>query len=305
MSLEDFQNIKITLTEKVMSSRADLPMCFPDSITKRITVHSMYFINTDTAQKFYKDEREKSDFNDIINSLKQQNCKSLIMTAPGSPYSCGRAVQYGKSTPSDIKAFIEVAFSKGIIESYAIRKNLIKKGQKLVFLAETDIQNIVQNWMKDTGVGVDCSGFVQQAAIEARDSERKKALITNEILKAAGSQNFVPVPSELSKIERSAASYLKGPRVEHPSELTPGVVWVIKSGNFWHIRRVTAVRNVTLGNGTETIEFETEESAGGSTRSEPGPTKRTWRTNNTKKYDPIIRVDVSGSSATGSFHKIP
>jgi hypothetical protein len=265
----------------------------------------MYFINTETANNHYKSEREKSDFNAIINTLKQQNCKSLIMTSPGNPYSCGRAVQYGKSTPSDIKAFVEVAFSKGIIEDYALRKNLIQKGQKLIFLTETNIQDIVQRWMKDTGVGVDCSGFVQQAAIEARESERKAAMTLNELLKLAGSQNFVPVPSELSKIERSAASFRSGPKVAHPSELIPGVAWVVKSDDFWHIRMVTAVRNVTLGNGTETIEFDTEESAGGSTRSYPGPIKRTWKTFDSKKFDPISCVSGKGGSTAGSFHRIP
>jgi hypothetical protein len=112
----------------------------------------------------------------------------------------------------------------------------------------------------------------------------------------------MPVPPQISAEERNAASFHREPRVTRPVDLRPGDVWVVQGGG--HIRMISAVRQISLTPGSQTIEFDTAESAGSSTSSTPGPVARTWHTHNMTVFFPITKVGHTARPRGGTFHRI-
>jgi cell wall-associated NlpC family hydrolase len=297
-TLDRFQNMPID----VVGSQP-MPPGFigpPPPRTVTVSVHAQYFINTETARNHYQAARRTARFSSIIRALEQREEMSLL-EGSGRRRSAGRAVELGKSTPEDIKKFVEEALAQDIIRDYAIRHRVIRANQQLVDLAPDDLQALIQRWMRETGVGVDCSGFVQQAAIEARELERGVISLVNMVRGALGLPP-IPLPPEISREERRAASFANGPRVREPRDLRPGDAWVVTGGG--HVRIVALVREVTLPSGATTIEFETAESSGGSTQPEPGPVQRTWQTHTLTRFQPITAVGHTTPPRGGSFHRI-
>jgi hypothetical protein len=94
--------------------------------------------------------------------------------------------------------------------------------------------------------------------------------------------------------------------------LRPGDVWVIppREQPPGHVRIISAVRNATMDNGTEVIEFETAESKGSgrpfdprdprSTQRPRGPVGRRWRTASRTEFHPIYPGGSSDDDST--FH---
>jgi hypothetical protein len=290
--LEQFQRIPIEVTGSAPMSQDNMSVAVP--ISQRIEVEAAYFINTDTARAHYAGARQEADFHAIIRALRQHGQTSLIEGARGAR-TAGRSVELGKATPAEIKLFIEEALARGSIQRYAIRTGSLPSGQQLVELTEHDLRTVIEGWINYTGVGVDCSGFVLQVAIQAREDVRTA-------LAAAGTP-IDQLPREISRAERNARSFRRGPRVTRPVDLHPGDAWIVSDGG--HIRIISDVRTVTLQDGSEAIEFDTAESSGGSTQAAPGPVGRTWRTHSTTAFNPITRINSTGTAIGGSFHRIP
>jgi hypothetical protein len=249
---------------------------------KRVTFHAAYFINTDTAQANVKGARDKSDFDDIADSVNATGSTSLL-EGGGKKRKSGRAVQYGKSTPQEVEQFVQQALDNGTIQTYAIQQGKMKANQQLGDLGDA-AGEVVQSWVIDNGVGVDCSGFVQQAAIHARDAVRSE-------LQGMG----IPqdkLPKSIKHEERNAASFADGAEVKHPADLHPGDAWVLNNGK--HVKIIMEVRQATNDKGDPIIEFDTAESSGDSTHTATGPTQKTVKTNSLTQF-----------GVGGSFHRIP
>jgi hypothetical protein len=152
------------------------------------------------------------------------------------------------------------------------------------------------------GVGVDCSGFVLQAAIRAREAERAAISLRN-VLGGLFGLPPQPLPPERSHRMRKAVSFRRGPRVRRPTDLRPGDAWVVRGGG--HVRIVTAVRERTLPGGRAVIEFDTAESSGDWRQPLPGPVARTWRTRSRRRFHSIRSVGHTARPRGGTFHRIP
>ncbi|HEX5838896.1 MAG TPA: hypothetical protein VFY26_13765 [Anaerolineales bacterium] len=294
-TLDRFENIPIDVVQR-------LPRGFigPPAMV-RVSVHAQYFINRPAAQAHYRAARRTARFRDISSALERRGELSVLEGSRGPRFS-GRAVELGKASPEDIKAFVEEAIAQDIIRDYAIRRRAITARQDLIDLAPAVLQALIQRWMRETGIGVDCSGFVQQAAIRAREQERERISAINSITGMFGVPP-IPLPPEISPVERSARSFRSGPRVRQPRDMRPGDAWVMAGGG--HIRIVTAVREAVISGGTNTIEFDTAESSGGSTQPDPGPFARTWRTRSLTRFEPIRAVGHTARPRGGTFHRIP
>jgi hypothetical protein len=247
-----------------------------------ITFHAAYFINTDTAKEYVKDARDKSDFSDIVKSENKSGETSVIQSS-GKEYKSGAAVKVGKATPENVQQFTQEAIDNGTIRSYAIQKNKLTASQQLSDLGTEEAGKLVQDWVIDNGVGVDCSGFVLQAAIRARDAVRDE-------LRGLGIPDD-KLPKEVGHEERKAKSFDQGTKVDHPKDLRPGDAWVLNNGA--HVKIVIETREISKPNGSKAIEIDTAESAGGSTDTDTGPTQGKKQTTS---------LTVFGIS--GSFHRI-
>lgn len=298
-TLDEFQNIPIDVPG-VQTLPPDT-VGPPAPITVRVHVHAQYFINTETARAHYQAERRTERFGSIIRALARRGEMSVLEGGRG-PRGAGRAVEYGKASPADIKNFVEEAISQGIIQQYAVRRRAITASQQLTDLAPADLQDLIQGWMRHTGVGVDCSGFVQQAAIRAREEERARISALNAFTGLFGLPPMA-LPPAIDPQERSARSFRRGAQRRRPTDLRPGDAWVVTGGG--HVRIVTDVREATLPSGSTTVEFDTAESSGGSTSPDPGPVARTWRTRSLATFHPITAVGHTARARGGTFHSIP
>jgi hypothetical protein len=186
----------------------------------------------------------------------------------------------GKSTPDDVAKFVEAGQTQ--ILSYAVSKgakkpdgHAITATDHLTDLDSNVLQKTVQDWVHDNGIGVDCSGFVLQATIKAREAVRAKAQAQN-----------AAVPPELSHEERSASSFRSGSARAAPTDLRVGDVWVIGTPGH-HVRIVTGVRNAKTATNTDCIEFDTAESSGDVDATTVGPTSNTFKTASKTVFDPL------------------
>lgn len=249
---------------------------------KQVTFHAAYYINTDAAKAHVQSARDASQFSKIVKAVNASGSPSTIQSG-GKAYGGGSAALVGKSTPDNVRQFTQEALNNGAVRKYALQQGTLPASKQLSDLSDGDAAAVVQSWVLDNGVGVDCSGFVLQAAIKARDEVRKE-------LRALG----VPegkLPKALSHEERNAKSFESGPLVAHPTDLQPGDAWVLNSGK--HVKIVTAVRRASNAGGDPVIEIDTAESAGDSTHTAKGPVAGTRQTRS---------LTVFGLG--GSFHRI-
>lgn len=246
--------------------------------SKKVHVHAQYFnnkFNRLTKYKRYKTARKKQKFSDVIDDLHDRGVMS-VLEGEKKRRSSGRAVEVGKASPEDIKAFVEEAIAQGTIERYAIASRKLEKGKQLVTLPTDVLQALIQSWMRETGVGLDCNGFVQQALIQVREEERAMTSLINSITGAFGLPDL-PMPEEIERADISVGGFKTNEIVKKPTELRPGDAWVMTGPNLNHIRIVTRVSEV-VWKGKPTIEFDTAEST-----PPRGPIARTWHTSSMKK----------------------
>ncbi len=310
--LEAFNNILINVqgtTADVSGEEGEGGVIQLPPITT-VAVRAAYFINTETARRHYRGRRRsggRRSFNTVVRALRDS---SFIRTRTGrgrrrrvTARTIGRAVQLGKATPQEIRAFVQAAVDSGVIARFARRRRLLPRRQSLGDLDPAQIQNIVQTWIYRMGLGVDCSGFVLQVVQRARQDLQDLASTYNE--RFAGGMFGLPrvqepgdvTPGDL--VERTAHSYSRYPRVRVPTELRIGDVWLMNCRRrrqrrprrclrWGHIRILSDVRQVSQ-DGEDKIEFETAESTGGSTRPRAGQVGRTWRTHSLTVLHPIMR----------------
>jgi hypothetical protein len=247
---------------------------------KDVTVHAAYFINRVSSQAAY---HSGATFNKIVKALRE---KTLIETgAPPSKYRQGRAVEMGKATPDDVRAFIEEALEQGAIKTYA-HATAPFSGQfpagktELWDLPDAALHDVIQTWVTDKGVGVDCSGFVLQAAIAVREK-----------IQAAYKAKGLPVPDEykpgISHEERSAADFASGTARAHPTDIKLGDAWVIGTH---HVRIVSSTPFEADGQ----IQFDADESYGDTNQTTVGPISHTWRTKSTTVFNTMKRLKDGG-----------
>jgi hypothetical protein len=288
-TLHGYQNIPVRVEGTQPMAEGDQGP--PAQVTMTTTVKAAYYINTETARNRYGPRRGAS-FNRVIRAMRGE--LSMIQGST-SRRTAGQAVQFGKATPAEASEFINEAISQGVVQRYAVRQRVLKRGQQLVELPLTDLQSVIQDWVHHVGVGVDCSGFVMTATIRAREKVRAA--------QAAAGVAEDQLPAELSHRERNARSYRNEPQVGSPADLRVGDAWVVRNGA--HIRLVTAVRSGASGSGGAAVEFDTAESSGTSTQSTVGPTSATWRTASETTFLPVREVGGAGRRQRGSFHRVP
>jgi hypothetical protein len=194
----------------------------------------------------------------------------------------------GKATPDDVRAFVEEALEQGAIKAYAHAtapfSGLFLTGKtELYDLPDDTLHDVIQTWITDKGVGVDCSGFVLQAAIAIREK-----------IQAAYTEKGLPIPAEyqaaISHEERSAASFANGTARSHPTDITLGDAWVI--GNH-HVRIVASTPFEVDGQ----IQFDADESYGDTDQTTVGPILHTWRTKSTTVFNTMTRLKEGGDPA--------
>ncbi len=296
-TLQSFQQISMQVSgplndEDTQTSRL---------VTHEIIVKAQYFINTETGKNHFAAARRTAGFTSIKRALAQRGHVSIVQSSTGGSLSSGRAVELGKGTPDDIRLFVQEAVNNGTIEQFARANGYIRDGEQLMVLPAWLIQVAVQHWMQETGVGVDCSGFVLQATHNARQALINHINDCNAMFMEMG-LNFaynVPDPTDINV--RSAASFRGEPAVGTPLNLRPGDTWVVSEGG--HIRVIIEVREVLKADATEAIEFVTAESSGGSTSPNPGPIRKTWQTHSLTELNPITNISGGGDSE-GSFHRV-
>jgi len=247
--------------------------------SKTLTVHSAYFINTDTAKAAYRTE---ASFTKVAKALQ---AKSLVEYDSGKPYSVGMAVRVGKSTPSDVQAFVEEAAEEGLVKTYAHAtdpfKHQFPAGKtELVDLPETTLHDVIQQWVIDKGVGVDCSGFVLQAAVAVREK-------IHAVAKEKGMAVPADYQGDIAHTERSAASFASGTARSAPTDIRLGDAWVIGTT---HVRIVASTPVEADGQ----VQFDADESQGDSTHTAVGPTSHTWRTHSKTAFNPMLRLKEGG-----------
>jgi hypothetical protein len=275
----------------------------PSGPPKRVTVkvHAQYFNNKYSAS--YEGIRNQNEaFRKIKKRLKDDGVMS-VLSGEKKPLLAGRAVEVGKASPEDIKAFVEAAIAEGIMEKYARSARAghkLKGGQKLVDLPDQDLEELIQGWMKETGVGLDCNGFVQQALIQAREDERAMTSLVNSITGAFGLPEL-PMREEIDHKIKAVGSFKTKEIVKTPTELRPGDAWVVHGEG--HLRIVTDVREVMLPNGKMTIQFDTAESTVYS-KLDPGPVAHTWQTGSLTSFKSIKEINNKAKPRGGTFHHV-
>jgi len=276
LDLEAFNNIKV-----------DVPT---GDKSVSITVRAAYFIHTDAGEENVRQARKKSKFSSIKKTLQENSNISLMKTGKGKEMHSGFAVEYGKATPDDLRLFIQEAINSGAIERYAKSKKKLSSGKTLGDLDANTLQEVTQQWIYDNGVGVDCSGFVVQTQVNAREKVRA------EMASLGVSES--DMPGEITSNVRNAKSFKKEASVSKPSELRPGDAWVTTSGG--HIRILTDVKQVRRGDKdiiefkTAESSFKTAESSGGAESREKGQIAKTRRTAGLDDWGRI----------KGSFHRL-
>jgi hypothetical protein len=274
-----------------------------DVDSKTVSVRAVYFNNKFNRLAEYEDHqnaRIEQKFKKIIKALKGHGARVLEGTR--GHRSAGEAVQVGKASPGDIKAFVEAAIAEGVIERYAIASRKLKKGEQLVKLPESVLQTLIQEWMQKTGVGLDCNGFVQQALIQVREEERAMTSLINSIADTFGLPTL-PMPEGIKRQDISVGGFKTKENVKTPTELRPGDVWVTHREG--HIRIVTDVREVVLPNGKTTIQFDTAESTVfDKEKLDPGPIALTWQTGSLTSFKSIKEINDKAKPRGGTFHHI-
>jgi hypothetical protein len=281
--LDSFRSIEIKVTGAAPAGGGTPP-------TTTLIIHSAYYIDTDTAKANYHAANNFPKFQSIVDAL---NGESALQEASGKMYTSGTAVSGGKSTPDDIKAFVEEAIAQGAIQSYARKWYPAKfpPGKTdLTDLADGDLQTVIQDWVIQKGIGVDCSGFVLQAAIKARQDLQQAYTDKGLEIPAA-------IAGDISNQERAAKEFkVEGSERKKPTEIKVGDAWVIGTT---HVRIVSALGPELASR----VQFDTAESQGGSTHTDIGPTSHTWRTASKEAFEPFLLLEEGGDPAKDADFK--
>ncbi len=153
----------------------------------------------------------------------------------GGTFTIGRAAQYGKASPGTLEDFLQHAVDEGYVTPDGDRE--------WADLSSDEKRSVLQDWVDQKQVGVDCSGFV--------------AHLRTEIRRTVG-----------ATVERVAnrgatAHHEIVDRVETPADLQPGDVWVSHDTDAGdssnHVRMVSRI----VDQSADRVEFEYAESAGG------------------------------------------
>jgi hypothetical protein len=245
--------------------------------------------------------RAKYDFDAIADQLGGESV--LISLGTSKTFTSGDAVRNGKASPDDVQAFVQQALTEGSLKKYATDAQMLSSGKKddpkpteLSGLSGEALLTLIQDWVYQMGIGVDCSGFVLQAAQKAQEARQAQA----------GAAGTAP-PGDLDLTERYAKDFKKGTK-RKPSELQPGDAWVIGSEDHWH--HVTIVFDVQQkertdkkGNKTAYIEFKAAESMGSPEHTHPGQQQTTFETAGIDKFDPL-KPNWGSDYAGGNFYPI-
>jgi hypothetical protein len=308
--LKDYNNIPVLIKEDVPIPGAEAGQAAPieesgtseptsegqaagaqqttKSVTKKIKVRAVYFINRD--KETVAPARKAAGFGEIADAI-DDNLSELMGGNNKKGYyqlRAGRAVELGKATPEDIELFVNQAVKSGEIRSYGQRQGVLKEGEQLVSLGNEALQGLVQDWMYATGVGVDCSGFISIVLYRAREKVRQDML-------AAG----VPedeLPRSLHRLQRPQLKKKKA--LSAPTELRPGDVWLTADGG--HVRVIMQAYESVSKAGTPIIEFITAEST---TTGITGPFEKKWQTGGLKSFKPIKNI-AGGGPKDGSFYRV-
>jgi hypothetical protein len=258
------------------------------TVTKKVKVRAVYFINRHKDQ--VKAARKAAGFGQIADTIDVQ-LSELMGGSTKKGYhllGAGRAVEVGKATPEDIELFLDQAVKSGEILNYGLREGVLKEGGQLVDLSNEALSKLIQDWMYATGVGVDCSGFINIALVRAREEIRDQ-------MRAAG----VPdeeLPRSLARMQRPQLNKKK--EVTDPTELRPGDVWVTHNGG--HVRVIMTAQEKVDESGKSIMEFVTAEST---TTGETGPAEKKWHTDSLKTIGPITNIS-GGGSTDGNIYKV-
>jgi hypothetical protein len=305
--LEKYNNITVTIKEKVPVASAEgsqgaaeasgespsqeqAATAQPASktVTKKVKVRAVYFINRKKDE--VKAARKAAGFGQIADTI-DVHLSELKGGSNKKGYhflGAGRAVEVGKATPEDIELFMDAAAEKGEFQNYGRQEGVLKEGEFPVDLGNEALQKLIQDWMYATGVGVDCSGFINIALVRAREKVRAD-------MRAAG----VPedeLPKSLARMQRPKLN--KNKEVTNPAELRPGDVWVTNNGG--HVRVIMHVSEKVEDSGEEVIEFITAEST---TSGVTGPFEKKWQTKKQKTMGAITNVS-GGGTTDGNIYKI-
>jgi cell wall-associated NlpC family hydrolase len=300
--LKAYNNISITVGEPMGAGEVGPPH------QKTVTVHAVYYMaqrGDEPSERVarHRAPRWRAGAARISVALRR-------VTALLSPHA-GRAVLAGKATPEEVKKFVEKALELNSIHRWAVRNRHLRQDQQLVDLPIETLRNVIQGWIDDLGVGVDCSGFVQIARIRARELVRAEA-------RQAGVAEGA-LPREIPHRQWIP----KGTPIGNPGDLRPGDVMRTPG----HVRIVMSVRGETevtptppSGQGpvgppapVRVIEFQTAESSstgnvrGG--RARGGAVSRTWQTVSLQLFHnpgQIMRPVGGGPGArNATFHRLP
>jgi hypothetical protein len=257
----------------------------PTAVTRQVTVHAVYFINKKTVDAEIGAAREQSGFADIADKLADR--LSELNGSDDARMAAGRAVEIGKATPEDVKLFVDQAIAEGAVRQYALGRGMLDEGSVLVGLAEDTLQQVIQGWIDDTRVGVDCSGLANIILVRAREAVRAEMI-------AAG------VPAEMIPPELKRRQYAAdGKPVNKPTAMRPGDIWITNEGK--HVRLVMELREATDRRGRPVIEFKTAESA---TKDGLGPTDKTWQTESMAAIQVVRELSGRGSPKDGGFYRV-
>jgi hypothetical protein len=284
-----------------------------------VTVSAWYFNNA--SPRDFRSQQLRNEFRAVVDSFEDEAGESMIQSALARPRDPGEAVRAGKATPRDLEQFVQRAVNDGRIESYARRRSALADDQQLIDLDAGDLAAVIQQWVGDAEVGVDCSGLVVDMLVRARRNVRGLVDVTNRVQELFGDDvryhavfdytwrettasrhradedlPDIHLPDEPGRTVRSARSYRNEPEVNSPRELAPGDVWVTRGGA--HIRIVQRTERV----GDSHVRFWTAESTtAGSTT---GPTEKVWRTDSLERFQPVQPLEGSVGDTDGTFHRV-
>jgi hypothetical protein len=296
--LEKYNNIPVFIKEQVPiagagtdqgTMGADQPST--KTVSKMVKVRAIYFINRKKSKAKVKDARKEAGFDQIADEI-DGHLSELMGGSRKKGYfqlGSGRAVEVGKATPEDIVLFISKAVSRGEIKRFGVKEGKLKDEEQLVTLGDGALTELIQDWMYATGVGVDCSGFINIALVRAREEIRdqmREAGVADEDL-----------PKSLARLQRPQLNKKK--EVTDPKDIRPGDVWV--TNNKSHVRVVMRVSEGVDEKGDPVIEFVTAEST---TTGATGPADKHWRTKSINKIHKIKNTAGEKGTIDGNLYRV-
>jgi peptidoglycan hydrolase-like protein with peptidoglycan-binding domain len=225
---DDFNRVEVTLTTTGGEQRT-------------VEVRIPYFINTDSVHS--RTQRQARE---------QPNVRAYLRH--GGTWWRGRGLaRVGKSSPKHVRELLELALDAGLIDSTD---------------SSAPTAQDLEGWLRNHGIGVDCSGFVSQALnqlMEATGGERRlNVLLTGSQDLSAHSRDF--------------------DRVERPADLRPAQTMFIEGARIDHIRIIGRAWRTDDGS----VRFTTYESRGGG-EARHGMDEVEWRYPRGERFEGLER----------------